>query len=235
MPEGESVVTLDRGALRLARNEGNADVSLRAGAWSVRAEGDVLARRELDVIRVVVLAGRASVQREGASALTFSGPVTLELPAEGDARRVGETALDEIALDLSAFRAESALLRVPALDPAAVLSLGDLTLPAGVSTLRVATARPLTARVGRVSYTLDIGTGEVVTWRRLTVVAAREPVHPVPPRAPRRRSPRPSRRPGPRAAAESRPWPAPWARACGTASRPAWSRTAARPTRGSCG
>ncbi len=178
--EGESVVTLDRGALRLARNEGNADVSLRAGAWSVRAEGDVLARRELDVIRVVVLAGRASVQREGASALTFSGPVTLELPAEGDARRVGETALDEIALDLSAFRAESALLRVPALDPAAVLSLGDLTLPAGVSTLRVATARPLTARVGRVSYTLDIGTGEVVTWRRLTVVAAREPVAPRP-------------------------------------------------------
>jgi hypothetical protein len=52
------------------------------------AEGDVLARRELDVIRVVVLAGRASVQREGASALTFSGPVTLELPVQGDARRL---------------------------------------------------------------------------------------------------------------------------------------------------
>lgn len=178
--EGETVVTLDRGALRLARAEGNGDVTLRAGAWSVRAEGDVLARRELDVIRVVVLAGRASVQREGASALTFSGPVTLELPVQGDARRLGEMTRDEIALDLSAFRADSALLRVPALDPAAVLSLGDLTLPAGVSTLRVATAQPLTARVGRVSYTLDIGTGAVVTWRRVTAVAAREPVAPRP-------------------------------------------------------
>jgi hypothetical protein len=37
--EGETVVTLDRGALRLARAEGNGDVTLRAGAWSVRPRG----------------------------------------------------------------------------------------------------------------------------------------------------------------------------------------------------
>jgi hypothetical protein len=142
---------------------------------------------------------------------------------------------DEIALDLSAFRADSALLRVPALDPAAVLSLGDLTLPAGVSTLRVATAQPLTARVGRVSYTLDIGTGAVVTWRRVTAVAARSPWRRVPPRAPRPPSPRPSRPTRGSRRSRFRPCRAPWAPACGTASRRVSSRTAARPMRGSSG
>ncbi len=80
------------------------------------------------------------MQREGAAALTFMGPVTLELPAQGDARSVGATAEDALALDLSAFRDQGALLRVPPVDPAAVLSLGEGTvLPQGVTALRLAT------------------------------------------------------------------------------------------------
>ncbi len=72
--EGQATVSLDRGSLRLARADGTAEVTLRVGEWSVRTEGDVLARRELDVVRVVVLAGPRVGAARGRGGADLHGP-----------------------------------------------------------------------------------------------------------------------------------------------------------------
>lgn len=170
--EGESLVSLERGELRLARS-GEGEVALRSGAWTVRVEGDLVARSEMSVVRVVLLAGRASVERAGAEAMTFSGPVTLELPLDGAPQVRESAARDERSLDLSAFDRAGSILDVPPLDPSAVLFVReDAPLPAGVTSVRLSHGSPLSARVGRALYTIEIGTGQVASWRRERLVAA---------------------------------------------------------------
>ncbi|MEZ4393079.1 MAG: hypothetical protein R3A48_18485 [Polyangiales bacterium] len=105
--------------------------------------------------------------------MSFSGPVTLELPLEGAPQVRESSARDERALDLSAFDRAGAILDVPPLDPSAVLFVReDAPLPTGVTSVRLSPGMPLSARVGRALYRIEIGTGQVASWRRERLVAA---------------------------------------------------------------
>lgn len=177
MRQGEAVVALAQGEALVARAEGagaTASVAVQAHGWTIRPEGAVVTRRGVDVVRVVVLSGRAQVAREGAAPMQFTGPVSLELTSSGEANIQPAEALDPHAMDLGALRAEGSLVTIPATDPAAVISLGEggATLPRGVSALRLQGSTTLSARVGRSVFTLEIGTGRVLAWTRVNTALA---------------------------------------------------------------
>ncbi|MBI5516715.1 MAG: hypothetical protein HY909_23220 [Deltaproteobacteria bacterium] len=95
---------LSRGEVALAPGEAGA-LQVHHDRWTVIPEGPVVARAELGVLRVVVLAGRAEV-REGGASRGYVGPLVLELPAVGAAREVPGPAADPRALDLASLRAQ---------------------------------------------------------------------------------------------------------------------------------
>lgn len=174
MRQGEAVVALAQGEALVARAEGGeaTSVAVEANGWTVRSDGAAITRHGVDVVRVVVLSGRAEVSREGARPMQFTGPVSLELTLGGAANIQPAEARDANALDLSAFRAEGTLFNLPATDPAAVISLGDAVLPRGVEAIRLAGPTTLSARVGRAVYTLEIGSGRVLAWTRVNNTVA---------------------------------------------------------------
>ena len=184
--QGEAVVELARGDVRVANAGGSSSVSVVAASWTIRADDAVVHMRGMNVARVVVLSGRAEMSLQGGSPLQFSGPLTVDLVVGGEAHPQETHAGDNQSLDLSAFRPDAALLQVPALDPNAVLSLGegDVALPHGVEALRLPGPTTLRARTSRGTFTVTIGSGRVAAWTRVTTVAANAPAPPRPRVAP---------------------------------------------------
>lgn len=169
-----TAVTLARGELAVDREGDVGAVAVRSGRWNISLEGDATVRATSSLVRVVVLAGRATATAEGGAVTSFSGPVVLELPAAaGDARSVPGDAVDAMRLNLAPLPARGTLWQMPAVDPAATVSLrGHGALPASIEALRLGGPATLEARVGRQVFTLEVGSGRVLEWHRNAAVAA---------------------------------------------------------------
>ncbi len=174
--EGAATVTLAQGEVAVDRAGDTGSVALRAGRWQVGAEGDVVARVESHVVRVVVLSGRATVEADGVSQMQFSGPVVIELPDVGAPHAVPGEATDAKHVDLSMLSADGTMWALPPVDPAASLSVhGRGALPSSLEALRAPAPMTLQARLGRTIMTLEVGSGRVLAWHTSNVVAAAEP------------------------------------------------------------
>jgi len=186
MRDDATTVTLARGEVAVDRAGDVGAVSVRAGRWSVAVEGDATVRAESQLVRVVLLAGRATATANGGMRTSFTGPVVLELPAMGDARAVPGDAVDALRLDLGLLRPDGTMWALPAINPAATVTLrGHGALPSSIEAVRLGGPATLEARIGREVHTLEVGTGRVLEWRRTDVVASAAPVAPrhVAPRA----------------------------------------------------
>lgn len=175
-----SEVVLDAGEVALLRGEGATGpaLRLRAHGWQVESEGATVGAWRADRLRVVVLAGRTAVSRDGAAGLTVTGPVVLELPLVGEAQRRDEAARDGDALDLAALDDAAPSLRVPQLEGVTGLSLGSGgPLPAGLESLCVRTPATLIARTARGRMTLELG-AQSPAWQRSPMVASAAPATP---------------------------------------------------------
>lgn len=190
----ETAVTLHRGELALSPAAGEArPARVLHGGWSVESQGPVLARVESSVLRVVVLAGRTDIRREGAEALTVTGPLVMDLPLDGSApSRSTLSANDPAALDLGALSAQGTAFEIPAIDPSATLTLlHHGALPSALESVRLAGPGTIQARIGRSEMRLELGSGGAPRWSAFhsqTVVApnrvaAAAPVVPVEPSA----------------------------------------------------
>lgn len=174
--EGVATVTLAQGEVAVDRAGDGGSVALRAGRWQVGADGDLVARVESHVVRVVVLSGRATVQADGVSQMQFSGPVVIELPEVGNAHAVAGEAVDVKHIDLSMLRADGTMWALPPIDPTASLSVrGRGALPSSLEALRVPEPLTIQARVGHTIMTLEVGSGRVLEWHTASVVAAAQP------------------------------------------------------------
>jgi hypothetical protein len=169
-----TTVALARGELAIDREGEAGAVAVHVGRWQVAVEGDATARATSTTLRVVLLAGRATVRSGEPAGTVFTGPVVFELPAEaGDARTLGSEAHDAMRLDLTPFRAEGTLWQLPSLPPGGSVSLrGHGALPDAVEALRLTHTATLDARVGRREYTLEVGSGRVLQWRRVSATIA---------------------------------------------------------------
>jgi len=186
MRDAATTVTLARGEVAVDRAGDVGTVSVRTGRWSVAIEGDATVRAESQLVRVVVLAGRATATANGGMRTSFTGPVVLELPAMGDARVVPGDAVDALRLDLGLLRPDGTMWALPAIDPAATVTLrGHGALPSSIEALRLGGPATLEARIGREVHTLEVGTGRVLEWRKTDDIASAAPVAPrhVAPRA----------------------------------------------------
>lgn len=183
MRDDATTVTLARGEVAVDRVGDVGTVSVRAGRWSVAIEGDATVRAESQLIRVVLLGGRATATANGGMRTSFTGPVVLELPAMGDARVVPGDAVDALRLDLGLLRPDGTMWALPAINPSATVTLrGHGALPSSIEALRLGGPATLEARVGREVHTLEVGTGRVLEWRKVDEVASAAPRH-VAPRA----------------------------------------------------
>ncbi len=184
--EDGAAVALAQGEVAVDREGEGAPVSVRAGRWRVGVEGDVVARVESHVVRVVVLSGRASVEADGVSRMQYTGPIVIELPDEGAARTAQGEAADASRIDLSVLRAGGTMWTLPALDPAATMSVrGRGPLPSSLEAIRVTEPVTLQARLGHQVMTLEVGSGRVLEWHAVNAVAAAQPtVHRAPTPAP---------------------------------------------------
>jgi hypothetical protein len=168
--EGAATVALAHGAVALHPSEGAANegtrVSVTSGRWTVGVEGAVVARTDVHSLRVVVLAGRVNVGAEGAPRTEFMGPIELELPESGaSATVVSRTAEDPTRIDLSLLGGDGALQTLPAIDPAATLTvLGDGALPSGLEAARFSRVCTIRARTSQGLVSLEVGPGRVLRW-----------------------------------------------------------------------
>ena len=163
----ETAVTLHRGELALSPAAGEArPARVLHGGWSVESQGPVLARVESSVLRVVVLAGRTDIRREGAEALTVTGPLVMDLPLDGSApSRSTLSANDPAALDLAALSAQGTAFEIPAIDPSATLTLlHHGALPSALESVRLAGPGTIQARIGRSEMRLELGSGGAPRW-----------------------------------------------------------------------
>jgi len=186
MRDDATTVTLARGEVAVDRTGDVGAVSVRTGRWSVAIEGDATVRADSQVVRVVLLGGRATATANGGIRTSFTGPIVLELPAMGDPRTVPGDAVDAMRLNLAPLPTRGTLWQMPAINPAATVTLrGHGALPASIEALRLGGPATLEARVGRELLTLDVGSGRVLEWRRSEAVASAAPVAPrhVAPRA----------------------------------------------------